>query len=106
MLKSIKLKNSSFKYYSILTKVRQNSGVIYSLYIIPSDFYLLDPLYYTWGWDKLFMTYSTNTINNISMAIKVSMSNQLWIKIDNWDCFNEFKVVSFWLKPVDKIYLI
>ena len=47
MLEAIKTKNTSFKYYVILTKIREKTGVTYALYIIPSDLHFFDPLNYT-----------------------------------------------------------
>lgn len=92
----------NFNFYSIIVREENTKSIIYDWYLIPSDFYLLNPNSYKWkpkigkkGKNKdATIGWETDKINGSSMSITFSMSSQLWIDINITDEVKKFIISS------------
>lgn len=92
----------NFTYYSIIVREESDNHILYDWYLIPSDYYVLDPSSYKWhakigknGKNKSLETgWETNTINGSSMSITFSMSSQLWIDLHITEEMKQFIIGS------------
>jgi len=87
IMQNIFRKNQSFDYYSILLRKKSKNIINYKWYLIPRDYYYLNPFNYNWTTsysvkNNNIIGYKTNEINENKMMIYFSMSSQLWIKLN------------------------
>jgi hypothetical protein len=96
-------KRKNFDYYSIIVRDEKNHSTIsYDWFLIPSDYFVLDPATYTWepsigkrGKNKDNQTgWTTNEINGCRMSVTFSMSSQLWIHLELTNEIKKFIVSS------------
>ena len=118
ILYEIKKRNDSFNYYSVLSRkeyfLEDKFILNYKWYLIPKDYYYLDPYNYDWSYNIKKETcpitlkdniigYKTNNLDDgNSMNISFSMSSQLWMTI-NTDGLGDYLISDLDIIP-DSIY--
>jgi len=94
----------NFDYYSFIIRdeERDNDKICYDWFLIPSNYFVLDPTSYIWqpmigkrGKNKdIQVGWNTNEINGCKMTITFSMSSQLWMHINMTEEMKQFIVAT------------
>jgi hypothetical protein len=101
----------NFDYYSFIVRDENNSGYIkYDWFLIPSDYYILDPSTYVWmptvgkrgkNKDKQ-VGWNINKVAGCKMSIIFNMSSQLWIQIEITEEIKKFIISSAVVERIPK----